>query len=92
MKRISLLFSAFLLMGMLLSTQAMAQGRINLNAAKSLQECTNITDDGFRATFSFNAIEANEVSTEKGVFSNLRMDGTYPAGNVGEPSLPLSTN
>ena len=88
MKRISLLFSAFLLMGMLLSTQAMAQGRINLNAAKSLQECTNITDDGFRATFSFNAIEANEVSTEKGVFSNLRMDGTYPAGNVGEPSLP----
>ena len=89
MKRFSLLFSAFLLMGMLFSTQALAQGRINLNAAKSAQECTNITDDGFRATFSFNAIEASETSTEKGVFSTLRMDGTYPAGNVGEPSLPV---
>ena len=73
---------------MLFSTQVMAQGRIDLNGAKSAQSCATVSDNGFSASFSFGSIEAVEVSTEKGVFSNITMDGTYPAGNIGDPTLP----
>ena len=89
MKRFSIITAAFLLMGMLIGSQAMAQGRIDFRT-NSAQQCANVTDDGFTATFSFSGIQANEVNTEKGVFSNLTMDGTYPTGNVGEPSLPAA--
>ena len=75
---------------MMLGFQAFAQGRIELNAAKSAQQCTNETTEGFSATFSFGSIEATEVSTEKGVFSAITMDGTYPASLVGEPMLPAA--
>ena len=90
MKRKSLLFSAILLIGMLFGTQVMAQGRIDLNGAKSAQECLNATDNGFTATFSFSNIDATEVTTERGVFSNIVLDGTYPAGNIGDPNLPAA--
>lgn len=88
MKRASLLLSAFLMVGMLFSTQVMGQGRIDLNGARSAQQCLNTTEDGFTATFSFGSIDATEVATERGVFSNITMDGTYPAGNIGDPTLP----
>ena len=88
MKKSSLLTVAFLMIGMLFGVQAMAQGRIDFGRTSSAQECANVTDEGFTATFSFSGINATEVNTEKGVFSNITMDGTYPAGNVGEPSLP----
>ena len=89
MKRLSLLSAAFLMIGLLFGSQAMAQGRIDLRT-NSAQQCANVTEDGFTATFSFGSIEATEVNTEKGVFSNITMDGTYPAGNLGEPSLPTA--
>jgi len=88
MKKFSIITAMFLLMGMLFGTQAMAQGRIDLNGAKSAQRCANVTEDGFTATFSFSSIQATEINTEKGVFSTLTMDDTYPSGNVGEPMLP----
>ena len=75
---------------MMLGFQTFAQGRIELNAAKSAQQCTNETTEGFSATFSFSAIDAAEVSTEKGVFSNITMDGTFPSGEVGEPAIPVA--
>ncbi len=87
MKKFGLLTAAFLMMGLLFGTQAMAQ-HIELGAAKSAQSCANVTDEGFTATFSFSSIDATEVSTEKGAFSCLSMEGTYPSGNVGDPSLP----
>ena len=87
MKRTSLLTVAFLMIGLLFGTQVMAQ-HIELGAAKSAQNCANVTDEGFTASFSFSSIDATEVSTEKGVFSNITMEGTYPSGNVGDPSLP----
>ena len=90
MKRFSILTTMFLLMGMLFGSQVMAQGRIDLGGAKSAQQCANVTKDGFSATFSFSSIESAEVNTEKGVFSTITMDGTYPSGNVGEPSLPAA--
>ena len=90
MKRTALLFSAFLLIGMLFSTQMMGQARIDLNGAKSAQQCLNTSDEGLTATFSFSSIDATEVATEKGVFSNITMDGTYPAGNIGDPTVPAA--
>ena len=89
MKKFCLLSTALLMMGLLLGTQAMAQ-HIELGAAKSAQSCANVTDEGFTASFSFSSIDATEVSTEKGAFSSITMDNTYPAGNVGEPSLPVA--
>ena len=88
MKRFSIITAMFLLTGMLFGTQAMAQGRIDFRT-NAAQKCANVTEDGFTATFSFNGIKAAEVNTEKGVFSTLTMEGTYPIGNVGEPMLPV---
>ena len=87
MKRFTIITAMFLLMGMLYGTQSMAQGRIDFRT-NSAQQCANVTEDGFIATFSFSGIQANEISTEKGAFSNITMDGTYPSGNIGEPCLP----
>ena len=88
MKKFRLLSAAFLMMGLLFGTQVMAQ-HIELGAAKSAQSCANVTDEGFTASFSFSSIDATEVSTEKGVFSYITMNGTYPTGNVGDPTLPV---
>lgn len=89
MKKFSIISAMFLLMGMLFGSQVMAQGHIELGRAKSAQQCANVTRDGFTATFTFSSIDAAEVNTEKGVFSSITMENTYPAGNVGEPSLPV---
>ncbi len=89
MKKFSLLTAAFLMMGLLFGSQVMAQGRIDFRT-NSAQQCANVTEDGFTATFSFSNLTATEVNTEKGVFSTITMDGTYPSGNVGEPSLPAA--
>ena len=90
MKRASLLFSAFLLIGMLLSTQMMAQGRINLGRANSTSECADITMTGFSASFSYGSIETEAVQTERGTFSRLIMGKSVPAGNIGEPQVPVT--
>ena len=89
MKKFGLLTAAFLMIGLLFGTQAMAQ-HIELGVAKSAQSCANVTDEGFTASFSFSSIDATEVTTEKGVFSNITIEGTYPSGNVGDPSLPAA--
>ncbi len=87
MKKFHLLCTAFLMMGLLFGMQLMAQ-HIELGIAKSAQSCTNVTDEGFTASFSFSSIDATEISTEKGVFSYITMGNTYPSGNLGEPTLP----
>jgi gingipain K len=87
MKRVSLLTLAVLLIGTLFSTQVMAQGRINLNAAKTTQECRNVKIDGFSASFSYSSIESQDVNTERGVFSVLNMGNSIAAGNIGDPQV-----
>ena len=87
MKKTSLLIVAI---GLLINVQALAQGRIDFGKSTSMQQCVNVSDDGFTASFSFNNLIANEVQTEKGTFSNITMEGTYPSGNIGEPSLPAA--
>ena len=89
MKKFRLLSAAFLMIGLLFGTQVMAQ-HIELGVAKSAQTCAKVTDEGFTASFSFSSIDATEINTEKGVFSDITMAGTYPTGNVGDPSLPAA--
>ena len=90
MKKFQLTKLAMALVVVMFGFQAFAQGRIELNGAKSAQQCNTASQDGLSATFSFGSIEATEVSTERGMFSELTMDGTYPAGIVGEPMLPAA--
>ncbi len=85
--RICLIIAAI---GLLIGTQAFAQGHIDFGKTASSQQCANVTDNGFSASFSFSNLIANEVQTEKGMFSNITMEGTYPSGNIGEPSLPAA--
>ncbi|MDO5341249.1 MAG: C25 family cysteine peptidase [Bacteroidia bacterium] len=91
MKRLQFRKLAIALVAVMFGFQAFAQGRIDLNPQKKgAQEATNVTATGFSATFSFNSIESQSVTTEKGVFSALTMDNTYQAGNIGDPSLPTA--
>ena len=88
MKKASLLMAVVLVMGILFGSQAKAQGRIDLGGAKSAQQCVDNNANGFTATFSFSSIESMKVNTEKGMFSNITMDNTYPSGMLGEPTVP----
>ena len=81
---------AVLLIGTLFSNQAMAQGRIDLNAARTTQECRNVTMKGFSASFSYSSIESQTVNTEKGVFSIINMGNSVAAGNIGEPQVVVT--
>ena len=90
MKKFQLKKLAMVLVVIMFGFQAFAQGRIELNGAKSAQNCTVATQDGLTATFSFSSIEATEVTNERGAFSAITMDGTYFSGNIGEPNLPAA--
>ena len=69
---------------------AMAQnGRIDLRS----ESRTDINESNFqtlRATFSYGSLESAEFSTEKGVFSSIMLDGTFPGGEIGAPELPAT--
>ena len=90
MKKNQLKKLAMALVVIMFGFQAFAQGRIDLNGAKSAQNCTVASQDGLTATFSFGSIEATEITNERGVFSFLEMDGAYSSGNIGEPNLPAA--
>ena len=90
MKKNQLRKLAMALVVIMFGFQAFAQGRIELNGAKSAQNCTVASQDGLAATFSFSGIDATEVTNERGAFSVITMDGTYASGNIGEPNLPAA--
>lgn len=90
MKKVSFILTVILSVGMLFGSQAKAQGRIDLNGAKSAQTCVNNDKQGFSATFSFGSIESINVNTVKGEFSSILMDNTYQSGSIGTPSLPAA--
>ena len=69
---------------------AIAQnGRIDLRS-ESKAEITQSSFQTIRATFSYGALESAELSTERGVFSIIMLDGTYPSGEIGSPELPAT--
>ena len=86
----TLLSAAILMIGLLFGTQVMAQGRIDLNASKTSQECRNITMKGFSASFSYSSIESQLMETEQGLFSMITMGNSVAAGNIGDPQVPVT--
>ena len=67
-------------------------GRIPLNPTtqRSAQLQSN-SMTGFSTTFSFNSIESTNISNEKGEFSEIYIDGSFPYGELGSPTLPMIT-
>ena len=82
---------AYLLLVMVMSTLfAMAQnGRIDLRH-ETKAEITMSEFASLRAVFSYGSIESIEVSTERGTFSEIAIEGTYASGEIGNPELPAS--
>jgi len=91
MKRFQLKKLAMALVVVLFGFQAFAQGRIDLAPkGERTQGAQNVTMSGFSASFSFNSIESQQVSTEKGVFSAITLDNSVAGGNIGEPQVPVN--
>lgn len=91
MKKFELKKVAMVLVVIILGFQAFAQGRIELAPkGTKVPEAQNVTMNGFSATFSFNSIESEKVSTEKGVFSTISLGNSIPGGNIGEPQVPVN--
>ena len=80
-----------LLLVLALSTMfAMAQnGRIDLRH-ETKAEITHSEFNNLRATFSYGSIESIEITTERGTFSEIAIEGTYASGEIGTPELPAS--
>ena len=77
-----------LLFCMVLSLSVMAQQKIQMRSADKA-ECVKSNMTGLNAVFSFSGIEANELQSERGVFSTLSMPNTVIGGNVGDPQIPV---
>ena len=88
MKKFQLKKLAMALVVIMFGFQAFAQGRIDLapNGTKT-QGAQHVTMSGFDATFSYNSIESELVSTERGDFSIITMGNSVPAGNIGDPQV-----
>lgn len=85
MKKLSIFI--LLVMGAMV---AMAQnGRIDLRSM-SRAEITHSDFTSLRATFSYGSIESIEIATERGIFSEIAIEGTYASGEIGSPELPAS--
>ncbi len=61
---------------------------INLQSYNSPTKILRNNSYEMEARFSFGSVNAFDVSTKKGVFSEITIPGTYPDGNLGEPKLP----
>ena len=73
---------------MVLSISVLAQQKIQMRSADKA-ECTKSDMTSLNAVFSFSGIEANELQSERGVFSTLSMPNTVIGGNVGDPQIPV---
>ena len=52
-------------------------------------ECVKSDMTSLKASFSFSGFEAQELQSERGVFSTLTMPNTVVGGNEGEPQIPV---
>ncbi len=69
---------------------AVAQnGRIDLRH-ESKAEIVKNDFSSLRATFSYGSIESIQMTTERGTFSEIAIEGTYASGEIGTPQLPAS--
>ena len=85
MKKLSLL----LVLAMSTMLAVAQNGRIDLRH-ETKAEITKSEFSNLRALFSYGSIESMEVSTERGIFSEIAIEGTYASGEIGTPELPAS--
>ena len=78
----------FILLSLMLNLSVVAQQKIQLRSVDKA-ECEKSDMTRMKATFSFSGLEANDVSTERGVFSMLTMPNTVIGGNEGDPQIPV---
>ena len=82
------LFVLFLVLT--ISAACFAQNTIQLRSVDKV-ECVKSDMTSLKAYFSFSSLDASNVETTRGEFSEIHIEGTYPNGNVGEPQLPMFT-
>ena len=83
MKKILLFFTIYLL-----GFSVFGQTKISMRSVDKA-ECERSDMTSLKAVFSFSGVEANEVMTERGVFSMLSMPNTVIGGNEGDPQIPV---
>ena len=78
----------FMFLSLLLGLSVMAQERIQLRSTDKA-ECVKSDMTSLKASFSFSGLEAQELQSERGVFSTLTMPNTVIGGNEGDPQIPV---
>ena len=79
-------FTVFL--SIMLTMSVIAQQRIQLRSVNKA-ECVKSDMRSLKASFSFNGVDAVEMSNERGTFSTISMPNTVSGGNVGAPQIPV---
>ena len=75
-------------LAMMLCLGVMGQQPIQLRSVDKA-ECISSDFQQLRASFSFSTINAENVETQRGQFSNLSMANTVIGGNEGDPQIPV---
>ena len=73
---------------LVLSANVLAQQKIQLRSTDRA-ECVKSDMNGLKASFSFSAIDAEDVATKGGEFSWISMPNTIIGGNEGDPQIPV---
>ena len=73
---------------LVLGFSAIAQQKIQLRSADKA-ECVKSDMTSLQASFSFSAIDAEEVATKGGEYSWISMPNTVIGGNEGDPQIPV---
>ena len=77
-------------MTLILGFSAIAQQKIQFRSVDKA-ECVKSDMTSLKATFSFSALEANKVETTRGELSEIRIEGAFFTGKIGDPQLPMIT-
>ena len=77
-----------LCLALVIGSMAIAQTKIQLRSTDRAQ-CVKSDMTGFRASFSFSCIEAENQDTKGGSFSTLSLPNTIIGGNEGDPQIPV---
>ena len=77
-------------MTLILGFSAIAQQKIQFRSTDKA-ECVKSDMTSLKATFSFSALEANKVETTRGELSEIRIEGAFFTGKIGDPQLPMIT-
>ena len=83
MKKV-LVFMLLLVIGL----SAMAQQSIRLRSVDKA-ECEKSDMVSLKASFSFSTIDAQDMQTERGLFSSISIPNTVIGGNEGDPQIPV---